>query len=141
MYVGRKVALCSIIVSLATASGARVEVDDYQGFCGCIILKSLNKTTNAFSAQQLLQSISDTLSTSDQGRCNNWTADPDYEIRSFADEFGKPTSNLSESAGVFAPDIYAFCGPPEFGEVRIHRGHNNLWRFNARNSYTVADLK
>jgi hypothetical protein len=124
MHVGRDVALCSIIVSLATASGAahpaRVEVDDYRGFCACIILTSLNKTTNAFPAKQLLQNISDTLSTSDQDICNNWAADPGYEITVFSDRFGKPTTNISESAGVFAPDIYAFCGPPKFGQVRIH---------------------
>jgi len=127
MHVGWTVAHCTIIFSLATVSGAAgVKVDDYQAFCGCIILNSLNKTTNAFPAQQLLQNISDTISTSDQNRCNTWTAYPDYEITIFADRFGKPTGNISESAGAFAPDIYAFCGPTEFGEVRIHGRYNSL---------------
>jgi hypothetical protein len=113
--------LVTILFSLApVSSAARIQVDDYRGFCGCIILTSLNKTANAFYAQQLLEGISDTISTSELETCNGWTADPDYEISIFADRFGKPTSNISASAGAFAPDINEFCGPPEFGEVRIH---------------------
>jgi hypothetical protein len=49
-------------VLLATPSGgvlipshqAKVKVDDYQAFCGCLILASLNDTANALLAQQLL---------------------------------------------------------------------------------------
>jgi hypothetical protein len=133
MHMGPKVVLCSILLWLATSSHAvpipshqaRVKVDDYQSFCGCIILTSLNKTANAFAAQQLLQNISDSISTTDQEKCNSWTAYPDYGIKIFADRFGRPTSNISESVGVFAPDIYSFCGAPEVDEV-LHRFHNTL---------------
>ena len=120
-----KTTLFSIVLYLGNASVAlpvpqhhgRVIADNFQAICGCLILTSLNTTANAVIAQELLQNISDSLDTSDQAKCNSWNGDPGYEIEIFADQFGKPTKNLNGSAGVFAPDIYAFCGPPELGQV------------------------
>ena len=120
-----KTTLFSIIIHLGAVTfalptsdhQARVKADSYRALCSCIILTSFNGTANADSAQELLLNISDSVDTSDQTRCDSWTGDPMYKIETFADQFGKPTTNLSESAGVFAPDIYAFCGPPKLGEV------------------------
>jgi hypothetical protein len=126
MHVARELALRSLVIFLVTTGfsavpthAGKVEVDGYRAFCACIILNSLNATTNAVPAQALWENISDTIDSSDQSRCSNWTEYPDYRISIFSDRFGKPTSNILESAGVFAPDIYAFCGPPEIGQVRI----------------------
>ena len=125
MRLFQKETFCSLIISLTTISSAlplpshqaRVKVAEYRAFCACIILTSLNKTTDAIPAQQLLHNLSDTLSTSDEAKCISWTGNPNYEIKTFADRFGKEAKNLSVSAGAFAPDIYAFCGPPQFGQV------------------------
>jgi hypothetical protein len=136
MYLTRlnpKVAIWSIAVLLATPSGgvpipshqAKVKVDDYQAFCACLILTSLNDTANALPAQQLLQNISYTISTNDQEKCNSWTEYPDYKIKIFADGSGRPTSNISESVGAFARDIYNFCSSTEIGEV-LHALHDSL---------------
>ena len=142
MHVAGMWLFVAILFSLAPVStrAARVEVFDYRGFCACIILNSLNKTANAFSAQQLLGAISGTISTSELETCNSWTTDPDYEIDIFADRFGKPTSNISASAGAFAPDIYAFCGPPEFVGVRIHEDVKIARVIFMRRSF-IANLK
>ncbi|RDW85315.1 hypothetical protein BP6252_02905 [Coleophoma cylindrospora] len=121
MYVGKDVVLRSLLGTLPIVSSMvpvyaiKVKVKDYRGFCACIILNSFKGPTDLLAAQQLLQNIS--LSPSDKDKCDTWTAYPDYEISVFADRFDKPTTNISESAGVFAPDLYAFCGPPEVGEA------------------------
>jgi hypothetical protein len=130
MHTGRELALHSLFISLITigicgvpTQAVRVEVDGYRAFCACIILNSLNDTTNAFPAQQLWQNLSGTIDTSDQYLCNNWAEYPDYKISVFSDRFGKPTSDILKSAGVFAPDLYAYCGPPEVGAVRTGTIH------------------
>jgi hypothetical protein len=120
MYLKPQVAFGNIVASLAASSvnsprsnhRASVKVDDFSAFCACVILTSLNQTANAFPAQQLLENISDTLSTADQIKCNDWASDPDYPIQTFANQFGQQAVNLTVSVGAFAPDIYAYCGPP-----------------------------
>lgn len=133
MHVDPGLALRSLIISLVITGlctvpihAGRVEVDGYRAFCACIILNSLNDTTNAFPAQALWQNISNTIDTSDLSRCNSWTEYPDYRISNFSDRFGRPTNDILKSAGVFAPDIYAFCGPPVIGEVCIE---DHRWGF------------
>lgn len=129
----QRLALCSISASLIICHAvaipiqihsARIEVEGWKSFCACIVLRSLNGSANALAAQQLLLNITGDMNLLDRDKCYSWPA-PAYEITSFSDGFGRPMDNLSGSAGVFAPDIYAFCGPSEFTQVCIRRRHND----------------
>ena len=104
-----------VIFSLTGAGYASVLVDDYYSFCGCLILSTLKNTTNGPQAEQILHTM--TLSRRDQAQCDNWDAYPGYNITTFSDSLGRSTTNLSISTGVFAPDAYAFCGPPKVKQV------------------------
>ena len=113
---------------------SKVKVDGYRSFCACIILNSFNKTALTIPAQELWQNLTDTIDSSDQSECYSWNHYPDSTISVFSDRFGKPTSDILKSAGVFAHDVYAYCGPPEIGEVS-KRSHHNLTHSNThRNS-------
>jgi hypothetical protein len=107
-----------VIISLAGASYASIQADNYYALCGCIILTSLNNTKYATEANKILQTIS--VGANDQERCNSWNAYPNYTITTWPDETGLETSNLSLSIGIFANDAYAFCGPPIVKQVRCY---------------------
>jgi hypothetical protein len=94
---------------------ASVVVDDYEAFCGCIVLKSLNTSSHALEVSQYFQTI--TISPNDQAQCNKWTAFPNHTIINFPNRKGQPTSNFSDAVGIFAPDAYAFCGPVTVKQV------------------------
>ncbi|OCK74128.1 hypothetical protein K432DRAFT_447470 [Lepidopterella palustris CBS 459.81] len=109
MRPGLNVVLFSLVVTLTQAA---IVVTQFRSFCACIVLKSFSNTTNTSEAERLLGNIS--IDASDQALCDNWTAFPSYQITIFADSYGKPTTNISDAVGIFAQDIYAFCGPQNF---------------------------
>jgi hypothetical protein len=124
MRSGMNVALCSLAAIFAQTSSA-FEVDQYKAFCACIVLRSLNNTSNAAEARRLLQDLS--ITPADQKLCENWNAYPNYEITTFVDSNAKPTNNLSEAIGIYASDIYSFCGPPRVEEVRLFPYLHSMW--------------
>lgn len=122
-YVARELALRSLAIFLITIGlctvpthTTKVELDGFRAFCACIILNSLN-TPNAVPAKHLWQNLTDTIDSSDQSRCDSWNEYPDHKVSIFSDRFAKPTTDILKSVGAFAPDIYAYCGPSEIGEV------------------------
>jgi hypothetical protein len=104
-----------IFVSLVGSSLASTTIIDYQSTCACITLRSLANTTYGPQAELIRQNL--TMFPADQAVCDSWTAFPNYKISVFADGNGQPTTVISKGAGLFLPDIHAFCGPRELEQV------------------------